>query len=71
VILEGADSSAAAEVVGRLEAALGEGQTATAGCATWDHVEDAAGLLARADADMYRRKPEKHRREHAKGAATT
>jgi diguanylate cyclase (GGDEF)-like protein len=56
VILEGADSLVAEEVVGRLERVLPSGQTASAGVATWNHVEDQANLIARADAEMYERK---------------
>ncbi len=51
VILEGADADAAADVVSRLPEA-----GASAGIATWDGLEDAASLLTRADAEMYRQK---------------
>jgi len=56
VLLEGADSEAAEEVVARLEAALPAGQQASAGIATWNGSEDASVLLSRADTRMYGRK---------------
>jgi diguanylate cyclase (GGDEF)-like protein len=62
VLLEGADEVEAEDVVERLGAALGEGEAASAGCATWDGGEDATSLLARADRRMYE---QKHRHKSA------
>lgn len=56
VLLEGADSDAAEEIVARLEAALPAGQRASAGIATWNGSEDASVLVSRADTRMYGRK---------------
>ena len=54
------DSEAAHEVVGRLDQSLASPQRASTGLAVWDGSEDAATLVARADADMYA-----HKRAHA------
>jgi diguanylate cyclase (GGDEF)-like protein len=59
VILEQTDGATALLVAGRLEASLPAGGVSTAvGIATWNHEEDAAGLLSRADSAMYDRKNE-------------
>lgn len=56
VILELTDSEAAHEVIGRLDQSLGSPHRASTGLAVWDGSEDAATLVARADADMYEHK---------------
>ena len=56
VVLEGADQTAAADVVTRLAACLRDEHSASAGVATWDGVEDDMSLLSRADEAMYRQK---------------
>ncbi len=60
VILELTDSGAAHEVIGRLDQSLASPHRASTGLAVWDGIEDAAALVARADADMY-----EHKRAHA------
>jgi diguanylate cyclase (GGDEF)-like protein len=55
-VLEHADEAQAAVVVGRLRAALGDGQGFSAGTATWDGLESVDELVARADLDMYAHK---------------
>jgi diguanylate cyclase (GGDEF)-like protein len=64
VILELTDGTAAVEVIGRLERATTGLHRASIGLAVWDGTEDATGLIARADADMYA-----HKRAHAVAAA--
>lgn len=66
VLLEGADEDEAQDVVERLGAALGEGEAASAGSATWDGGEDGTSLLARADRRMYE---QKHRHKSAVSAS--
>lgn len=56
VILDGADATAASDVVARLTAGLRGEHTAAAGVATWDGEEDETSLLSRADEAMYRQK---------------
>jgi diguanylate cyclase (GGDEF)-like protein len=56
VLLDGADHPTALEVAARLETALPSGCGVSAGTATAEDGEDAASLLARADAAMYERK---------------
>lgn len=53
VILELTDGAAALEVIARLDAAIAGTHHASTGLAVWDGHEDAAGLMARADIDMY------------------
>jgi diguanylate cyclase (GGDEF)-like protein len=53
VLLPGCDEPCAAIVIERLRAAMPAGQTCSAGIAQWDGQEDAAGLVARADAALY------------------
>jgi diguanylate cyclase (GGDEF)-like protein len=65
VLLEGADARAAQEAARRMSAALGDAHRASIGVATWDAAEDAAALVARADAEMYAQK----RRGRAQRAA--
>jgi diguanylate cyclase (GGDEF)-like protein len=64
VILELTDSTAALEVVARLERAISGLHRASIGLAVWDGAEDATALIGRADADMYAQK-----RAHAAAAA--
>lgn len=56
VILELTDGTAALEVIARLDEAIAGSHRASTGLAVWDGNEDAAGLIARADTDMYRHK---------------
>jgi len=56
VVLEGADASAASDVVARLTACLRGEHSAAAGVATWDGAEDETVLVSRADEAMYRQK---------------
>jgi diguanylate cyclase (GGDEF)-like protein len=56
VIVEQADADAASELAARLLSALPEGQNSSVGVATWDGLEEAAELIARADTAMYRHK---------------
>ena len=56
VILELTDHTAALEVIRRLERAITGWHHASTGLAQWDGSEDAASLIARADADMYAKK---------------
>ena len=67
VLLEGADETAADEVIERLAAALPPGHGASAGAATWDGSEEAAALLARADAAMYECKRARRSRAALRG----
>ena len=56
VLLTGTGPADAVRTVERVRAAVGHGQTCSAGVAAWDGVEDPASLLARADAALYRAK---------------
>lgn len=56
LLLPGADRDAAAEVLERLTAQLASGRSVSVGIAEWDGRENAAELVARADARMYERK---------------
>jgi diguanylate cyclase len=57
IILEQTDGETAADIVSRLEASLPAGDvTVASGIATWNRIEDAEGLLSRADAAMYEEK---------------
>jgi diguanylate cyclase (GGDEF)-like protein len=59
VILEHTDSDIAVQIAGRLRASLPGGEVSVAsGIATWNRLEDAEGLLSRADAAMYDQKSE-------------
>jgi len=53
VMLDGAGSAEAADVVDRLRAALGAAESSAAGIATWDGAESASDLVHRADEAMY------------------
>jgi diguanylate cyclase (GGDEF)-like protein len=53
VILEGTDAASALDVVSRLDGAAAGHHPSSVGIAAWDGSEDAAALVARADADMY------------------
>ena len=53
VLLPGCDELCAGIVIERLRAAMPAGQTCSAGLAQWDGEEDAAALVARADAALY------------------
>jgi diguanylate cyclase (GGDEF)-like protein len=56
VILELTDGTAALGVIAKLDQAIAGWHHASTGLAVWDGNEDAAGLIARADTDMYRHK---------------
>jgi diguanylate cyclase (GGDEF)-like protein/PAS domain S-box-containing protein len=56
IALPSCDGDQAGAVLDRLRAAVPFGQTCSFGYATWDTVETAAELLARADAALYRAK---------------
>ncbi len=56
VLLPGCDSSTADRVLRRLREVTPEGQTFSAGIATWDTREPAEGLVARADSALYQAK---------------
>ncbi|NIZ92864.1 GGDEF domain-containing protein [Kineococcus rubinsiae] len=56
VLLPGLDAAAAAAAVAALRPATPAGQTFSAGVAQWDHHEDTASLVRRADAALYRAK---------------
>jgi len=56
VVLPDGDDAAAMVAADRLRAALRDGVTGSAGVATWDGDEPAAGLIGRADAALYRAK---------------
>jgi diguanylate cyclase (GGDEF)-like protein len=56
VILELTDGTAALEVIARLDQAVAGWHRASIGLAVWNGTEDAATIVARADADMYRHK---------------
>jgi diguanylate cyclase len=57
VILEDTDRATAARIAQRLEEHLPAGEVSVAsGVATWNRLEDAEGLLSRADAAMYEQK---------------
>ena len=53
ILLPSADADQAATVVGRLREVTPEGQTFSAGIATWDGAEDEDELIGRADLAMY------------------
>jgi diguanylate cyclase (GGDEF)-like protein len=55
-LLPGCGATAAADVLQRLRAATPDGQTFSAGIATWDGQETAEQLIARADAALYQAK---------------
>jgi diguanylate cyclase (GGDEF)-like protein len=62
VILEQTDEATAARIAARLEESMPAGEVAAAiGVATWNRLEDAAGLLSRADVAMYEQKNESGR----------
>jgi diguanylate cyclase (GGDEF)-like protein len=67
VLLPGCDEPCAAIVIERLRASMPAGQTCSAGIAQWDGEEDAAALVARADAALYAAK--QAGRDRALGAA--
>ena len=56
VILPDTAAHAARAIADRLRAATPHGQTASAGVATWDTVENGASLVSRADAALYEAK---------------
>ena len=56
VLLPGCDPDQAVRLLERLRAATPAGQTCSAGVASWDGTEDAATLVARADAALYQAK---------------
>jgi diguanylate cyclase (GGDEF)-like protein/PAS domain S-box-containing protein len=56
VLLPGASSDEASEILERLRAATPGGQTCSAGLACWDLSESAEDLIGRADAALYRAK---------------
>jgi diguanylate cyclase (GGDEF)-like protein/PAS domain S-box-containing protein len=56
ILLPDCDVDTAAQIVGRLCSAVGEGQTASAGIVAFDGRESASRLLARADDALYRAK---------------
>jgi diguanylate cyclase (GGDEF)-like protein/PAS domain S-box-containing protein len=56
ILLPDCDVDAAAQIVGRLCSAVGEGQTASAGIVAFDGRESSNRLLARADDALYRAK---------------
>ena len=56
VIVTGLPAGKAAEVVGRLLAVTPDGQTFSAGVASWDGLESPERLLARADEALYHAK---------------
>ena len=56
VLLPGCDAAAAHSVLARMASAIPSRQTGSAGVAQWDGVEDADGLLRRADLALYRAK---------------
>ena len=56
ILLPDCDVDAAAQIVGRLCSAVGEGQTASAGIVAFDGRESSTRLLARADDALYRAK---------------
>lgn len=56
VVLPDCDLDAASGAADRLRSAIPGGCTASAGVATWDGAEPMAGLIARADAALYRAK---------------
>jgi diguanylate cyclase (GGDEF)-like protein len=66
VLLEGADELAARDTLRRLERSLAAGHRASAGVATWRAGEDAAALVARADASMYEAKRVAHARGYSR-----
>jgi len=56
VMLRGCELRDARFIAERLRGAVPHGQTASVGLASWDRVEDAAALMARADEALYRAK---------------
>lgn len=56
VIFPGADAAAAAAVLQRLRTATPDGQSFSAGVATWDSLESTDELITRADRALYRAK---------------
>jgi diguanylate cyclase (GGDEF)-like protein len=66
VLLEGVEELSARDTLRRLDRSLAPGHNASAGVATWRAGEDAAALVARADAAMYEAK----RIAHARGRRT-
>jgi diguanylate cyclase (GGDEF)-like protein len=56
VLLPGCDPDQAVRLLERLRGATPAGQTCSAGVASWDGTEDAAALVARADAALYEAK---------------
>jgi diguanylate cyclase len=70
LLLPAATTTEAAQVVERLRAATPEGQTFSAGVATWDGIEDSDKLIARADAALYRAKEGGRNRTMAAETAT-
>jgi diguanylate cyclase (GGDEF)-like protein len=55
-LLPGCDPDQGVRLLERLRAATPAGQTCSAGVASWDGTEDAAALVARADAALYEAK---------------
>lgn len=58
LLLPGVDSTVAASVIERLRLAMPTAVTCSFGVATWDGLETASSLVARADAALYRAKAE-------------
>ena len=65
VLLPGADAAEAAVVLGRLQEGMPEGQSFSAGVATWDRAEEPHEVLRRADQALYRAKAAGRRRVEA------